>query len=341
MGRARGAREGSSVALRLTRFKRRLADRATAFALHVVAKVLPALPTRAALGLSDVLGTLGWALDRRGRRCGTQGLGVVFGDEMTRRERARVLRASYRNAIRNEVLLFHLQPLDLERYRRFVRVDPDDDARFRRLVEAHPSFVLVSGHLGNWELLLAARAVLPYAPPMAYLAESTGRPTVDRLFERLRDHGSGGAARRKGGAMALRKAMEQGQSVCLLVDRNVTRFNGGRFVPFLGIPARTTPLPAMLAHRYRVPLSVALLLPDGPARWRLWISDDLAEPRTGDEAADVYAAMRRMNDALSGAVRQHPEAWAWMLKRWKSRPTTDLGPYPAYSVFDPDESPRG
>lgn len=323
------------LALKSALAARRLAKRAVAWPLEGLAKVLPALPTRAVFALSDGIALLLWLLDRRGRVAARQNLECVFGAEMSPRERRRVARASYRSAVGALVLMFHLQPLTKRRYARFVRITPEDDARFAALMARHPKIVLVGSHFGNWEMLLAARSILPYAPPFAYLAETTGSPAVDALFDRLRDRGSGGAALRKRGAMALKKALEDGKSVSLLVDRNVRGNLGGHYVPFLGIPARTTPLSAKLALWYDVPLAAALMIPDGPRRWRLWISGDLRGERTGDEDTDVAATVARVNDVISRAIREHPDAWCWMLKRWKSRPTPELGPYPPYSLHDP------
>jgi KDO2-lipid IV(A) lauroyltransferase len=322
--------------LSLPRRLRGLANRAAAAPLRALAKVLPAVPTRAALALADGLGDLLWLLDARGRAAGTQNLAAAFGDELSPRERRRVLRASYRNAMASEVLLFHVQPPTPERYRRFVTLDPADEARWREKLRGSPSVVIVSGHFGNWELLLQSRHALDFVPPLAYLAETTGVPSIDALLEGLRDRGAGGAAMRKRGALALKGALAQGRSVALLVDRNVRGWHGGRYVPFLGIPARTTPLAARLARWYRRPLLVMLAVPAGRARWRLWLSDDLLGEPTDDEDADVLAANERVNAVLSRAIREHPGAWAWMIKRWKSRPTPDLGPYPAYSLHDPD-----
>jgi lauroyl/myristoyl acyltransferase len=327
---------GPPLAPRLRRLLRRVAEGAVLLPLRLLGLLLPLLPLRVVLAFSDAVAFLLWAFDGRGRRAGMQGLEAVFGAEMTARDRRRTLRAAYRNTIQAEVLLFHLRDLTPERYARFVRIAPEDDARFRRLTAENPSFVLASGHFGNWELLLAARHLLDYVPAVTYLAETTGNAAVDGFIGALRDREAGGGALRKGGAMALRRALENGQCVSLLADRNVPGRYGGVWVPFLGIPARTTPLPAMLAHWYRVPLAVALLLPEGRARWRLWVSGDLMEPRTGDESVDVPRALARMNDVLSRAIREHPTAWAWMLKRWKSRPTSELGPYPSYSVLDAD-----
>ncbi len=305
--------------------------------LRVLARVLPAMPERAALGLSDAIAWLIYVLDHRGRRVGRASLRAVFGDELTDGDRRRILRASYRTAIQAEVLLFHVQPMTPARWRRYVRVPDDVAARAVASTERTKAFVFVSAHFGNWEMLHAGRGALPFAVPADYLAETTGWPAVDAFFRELRTHGGEGEAGfRKGGATALASGLRKGRSVGFLTDRNVPRRYGGVYIPFLGIPARTTPLAAKLAFYNRAPLIVLLLIPEGRARWRFWASDDLMEPRTGDEDADVLAATARMNDVFSRVIREHPEAWCWMLKRWKSRPTPELGPYPAYSLLDPD-----
>ncbi len=321
---------------RLRRLTSAFVSRALVWPLQLAGALLRPLPTRWVLRISNGFALLLWMLDPRGRKASAENLDVVFGTEVPLAERRRLTRASYRCAVRSIVLLFHLQPLTTERYRSLVRVDPEDDARFRELIAKHPKVILVSGHFGNWELLLASRSVFAYAPECVYLAETTGFPSVDSFFERLRDRGAGGAGRRKRGSMALKKAVEDGRSVSLLMDRNVRGAHGGIYVPFLGLPARTTPLPAKLARWNDAPLAVCLLLPEGEAKWRLWISGDLRGERTDDEDADVWAATARVNDILSRAIREFPEAWTWLIKRWKSRPTPELGPYPAYSYYDPD-----
>jgi lauroyl/myristoyl acyltransferase len=85
-------------------------------------------------------------------------------------------------------------------------------------------------------------------------------------------------------------------------------------------------------------LSLLLCIPYGKDRWRITMGPDLMGPATDDEEADVRAALARANDALGDAIRLQPEAWLWMIKRWKSRPTEELGRYPAYSYWDPPVS---
>lgn len=303
--------------------------------LGVFERLLPSFSISGVQALADALGTLVWLMDARGRAVGRQNLQAVFGATRSAAERGRILRASYRNALFNELVLFHLQPPSPARYQRLVRMDPDDEERYRRYASERMPVVLVSGHLGSWELLVLGRAAYAYAPPFAYLVESTGHPEVDQVLERLRNAGGRGSAQRKRGALALRQALAQGRSVSLMMDRNLWGQLGGIYVPFLGLEARTTPLGAVLARAFDAPLAVVLLLPERPLRWRLWISEDMLPPRGPDAEADVAVALARSNAVLSEAILQHPEAYLWNLKRFKSRPTVDQGRYPAYSHHDP------
>lgn len=326
----------SGFSIRLAELLGRAREALAGAVANGLAWVLPRVPTDAALLFADALGTLAWLLDRRGRGIGRENLAAVFGDTKTPRERARILRASYRNALRCEVLLFHLQPMTPARYERWVYVAPDHVEVMRTRVAEGWRGVIVAAHLGNWELALAARTALSFAPSFAFLVESTGSRALDQVLDRLRDRGSGGAALRKSGALALRRALAEGRSVSFLIDRNVRGQHGGDYVPFLGLQARTTPLGAMLARAYSVPLVVALMTPHGRRRWRFSLSGDLMPPPSADPRADIRTALTRANDMLSEAILKHPETWVWTLKRFKSRPTAERGRYPPYSFHDPE-----
>ncbi|MFM8981217.1 MAG: lysophospholipid acyltransferase family protein [Planctomycetia bacterium] len=326
------ARRGGRLLLGLGR-ARAAAARA---ALGFLERWLPSLSLSGLQALAWALGSVVWLVDRRGRAVARQNVLAVLGATHGPAARARIVRASYRNAVLSELLLFHLQPPSPARCRRLVRMDPADEARYRAYASSGRPVVLVSAHLGSWELLVLSRAAFAFAPDFAYLVESSGSPALDATLERLRNAGSGGSALRKRGAMALKNALAQGKSVSLMMDRNLRGMQGGHYVPFLGLQARTTPLGAVLARAYRVPLCVVLLLPERPLRWRLWISDDLLPAPGPDEEADVREALRRANDLLSEAVRAHPEAYLWNLKRFKGRPCADPAGYPAYSEHDPD-----
>ncbi|MEZ6007556.1 MAG: lysophospholipid acyltransferase family protein [Planctomycetota bacterium] len=123
----------------------------------------------------------------------------------------------------------------------------------------------------------------------------------------------------------------------LLVDRNVRRSRGGVYVPFLGARARTTPLPAVIAQRHDVPVHPMFCLPIEGGRYRLWVGPDLTQglPQDGDPHAWRRALLVRLNDIFEELIRARPELWAWSIKRYKARPTVELGRYPPYSCMSP------
>jgi KDO2-lipid IV(A) lauroyltransferase len=319
--------------LRHTRFAESLA---VVLGLAAI-RVLSALPERWVLSAADGLGTVLAYLNRRGRRIALQNLKAVFGDAMAPAERRRVVRASYRNTVRSIFLMMTLQPMTRARYSRWVDVEPglERQARFRRLLTR--GGVLASGHVGNWELLLALRVFYPDLPPAAFLAEAVPHEVVNRILIELRRHGDLVAAPRRGGARRLIRVVERGGIAALLVDRNVRRIYGGIYAPFLGLEARTTPLAARIAMRHDVPVHPIFCLPNGDGRYRLEVEDDVAAGTEHlDDGARELEITRRLNTVLEQRIRAEPEHWQWSQKRFKSRPHEEPGPYPPYSEYDPD-----
>jgi KDO2-lipid IV(A) lauroyltransferase len=307
-----------------------------AVALMVAAiKITAALPGRWILRVGDVLGALVALVDRRGHRVGMQNLRVAFGDALPRRACVRILRASCQQAVRAVLILLHVQPLTPRRFRRWVHFPDVEDEPEARLMRARGG-VLVSGHVGNWELLIGMRILFQHFPPSVFMAEEIPHRAIERVVRRLRSHGDILSALRKGGARTLIRVVADGGTAGILVDRNVRGAQGGVYAPFFGLPARTTPLPAWLALRYDVPVYPILCLPHGDDRYRLWLGPNLAENLTGaDEQERTVEILTRMNGVLEDVIRAQPELWNWRLKRFKSRPTQELGAHPPYSLWDP------
>ena len=304
-------------------------------------RVLSALPSRWVLNLSDFVAGVMWLVDRKGRNVARQNLTAVFGENLDPARRREILRGSYRGGVRAILLLLHLHPMTPEKLRRWVDVPEDayDDARFQQMHEK--GAILVSGHIGNWELLLGMSLLFPTLPPMVFVAEVVPHDAVNRLLEGLRAHGDLIGAMRKGGSRIVLNNVRSGGTAALLADRNVRGIHGGLFVPFLGLPARTTPLPSWLALRNEVPLFPIFCFPTEGDRYRVWLGPDLTQGIEDPHApAAQYELTLRINNAISDVIRARPELWNWRLKRFRGRPDPELGDYPPYSRHDPDSERR-
>lgn len=312
----------------------RLVDEVGYRFLTSLSTVLAALPSRWILPLGDHLGAALYVVDSRGRRAGRDNLRAVFGEALTTREKREILLASYRNSLRSIALLLHASPMTSERLCRWVDVSPEMAARVREAAAAK-GCVTVSGHVGNWELLLGLGTVIDDLPEMVFLAEAFTWKPLDRWLAYLRGSGGGVSATRRGGARSLNSHLRRRGIAALLADRNLRRAEGGIWAPFLGLQARSTPLPGWLAVRNGVPVLPVFCLPQADGRYRFWAGPDLMEGvDTSDQDAAILEITTRINRVLESTIRAHPGIWNWTLKRFKSRPDRDLGPYPPYSLWD-------
>src|SRR6185437_12707464 len=118
------------------------------------------------------------------------------------------------------------------------------------------------------------------------------------------------------GALGSRRAvaaLRRGGHLSMLADQ---KLNDGIAVPFFGRPAMTAPALASLALHYDCAVLPARVERLGGARFRLTIHPPLQMPRSGDRAADAAALMAAVNATLESWIRERPEQWFWLHRRW-------------------------
>jgi len=170
--------------------------------------------------------------------------------------------------------------------------------------------LFATGHLGNWELSAFAHALL--TEPMQVVVRPLDNVSLDRFVAARRALSGNGVIEKKDFARGLLRALRQNEAVGILVDQNALA-NEGIFVDFFGRPACTSPVFAKIAAR-----SGATVLP-GFAVWRdgrfvLKFYPPLE--MTGDETADTQL----VQSAVERAVREFPDQWLWIHRRWKTQP---------------------
>ena len=134
-----------------------------------------------------------------------------------------------------------------------------------------------------------------------------------RMITRFR--GTAGELIPKGTVAARRAiaALRRGAHLSMLADQ---KMNDGIPVPFFGRPAMTSSALAALALRFDCDVLPARVERLGGARFRLTVFPPLPLPRSGDHHADVASLMARVNQILEGWVRDRPEQWFWVHRRW-------------------------
>lgn len=171
--------------------------------------------------------------------------------------------------------------------------------------------VLFSGHLGNWEI--ASLAGGQYGLDIAQIYRAANNPLIDRMIRWLR--GDQGELIPKGAVASRRAAaaLRRGGHLSLLVDQ---KLNDGIAVPFFGRSAMTAPALALFALHYDCDVMPVRIERTAGAHFRLIVYPKLPLPASGQRDADVLALMTAVNRTLEAWIRERPEQWFWLHRRW-------------------------
>ncbi len=171
--------------------------------------------------------------------------------------------------------------------------------------------VVFSAHLGNFEImpLWSARIGMP----VAVVVRVPNNPIVARLIGFIRRGHGELLPKGLDGAIRTKKIMESGGRIGMLVDQKQNR---GIEVPFFGLPAMTPTAAAKLAIRYDCPIYGAWVERTRGAHFRVHITPALEKPSDGTEPERIRELTARVNEEMEKWIRQAPEQWLWLHRRW-------------------------
>jgi KDO2-lipid IV(A) lauroyltransferase len=172
--------------------------------------------------------------------------------------------------------------------------------------------LFATAHLGNWELSAYAYALL--AAPMHVVVRPLDNPPIDALVERRRAL-SGNRIIGKGDyARSILKALGANQAVGILVDQNSSA-DAGVFVDFFGVKAcAAVGFARLAAHSGAAVIPGFAVWEEAERRYVLRFRPPVAI--SGDPARDTELVQRQLEEA----IRQYPDQWLWIHRRWKTRP---------------------
>jgi len=247
-------------------------------------------------------------------RTGRDNLRAAFPDKSDADVEA-ILRGVWDNLGRVAAEIAHLDHIcSGDPYKRtYIDYTPENIARFLRVKDDGKPAVVFAAHLANWELpaVIAASdgldsVVLYRRPNLGAIADAVIALRKGLMGEMV--------ASSLGAPVTLARALEQGRHVAMLVDQHYTR---GVEVTFFGRTCKANPLIAMLAREIECPIygTRAIRLPGN--RFRGEISEEVKPVRDAQGRIDVQGTMQAITDVVEGWVRQHPEQWLWVHRKWR------------------------
>jgi len=280
-------------------------------------RAVGALPLPLARWLGRVAGLLAHTGDFGHRATGLENLALAF-PEKTEAERRTILRASYvhMGLCAADFCHFpHIKPEDIRA--RWVVPEEGADERVRQAFAAERGIIAVAAHIGFWELSGFAFPTLGL--PLVSISREIEAPRLEELINRIRSRLGNNVVHKEGALRPVLRALHENKSVGVIMDQ----YGGpdSPWVPFFSRDASTVDTCARLHIRTGAPLLSNLMIrrPDGRYTWRC---RQLPVPPRGNESDDDYVKLilREINRDFENAIREAPEQWLWIYKRWKGRP---------------------
>lgn len=171
--------------------------------------------------------------------------------------------------------------------------------------------IFFAGHLANWEV--PALSVERRGLPIHLIYRAPNNRMMEALFRQRRPGVGELIPKGAQGARQALRLLKDGGHLGILVDQ---KMNDGVAAPFFGRDAMTAPALAHFALKFNCPVVPVRAERLGGARFRITHFPPMDMPNTGDRQADISAIMTKVNAYLEEWVRERPEQWLWLHKRW-------------------------
>jgi KDO2-lipid IV(A) lauroyltransferase len=174
--------------------------------------------------------------------------------------------------------------------------------------------VLISAHLGNWEMALQFAAC--YLPvPVLTVAKHIRFKPLDRWLTNLRTRLGVRVIFKEGAFPEMAKTVRNGGVVILMVD--MSRRRDGVDVSFFGRKATATPGAALVALRCDSLVIPGFCYRDADGQLTVQFYPGVSMQRTGDLRSDLTVNTQLITDVVEQAIREHIDQWFWYHRKWK------------------------
>jgi KDO2-lipid IV(A) lauroyltransferase len=194
-----------------------------------------------------------------------------------------------------------------------IEIGPRTHELFAQLqLDGKPALIF-SGHLGNWEL--PAVAAVAHGLDGAVLFRRPNIASANRIIEELRAVNMGTLIPTgRDAPLRMAEALRKGQHVGMLVDQY---FTNGVEVTFFGRGTKANPTLARLLRQIECPVHGVRIIRLPGHRFRAELTEELQPVRDASGQIDVQGTMQAITSVVEGWIREYPDQWLWLHRRWR------------------------
>jgi len=238
--------------------------------------------------------------------------------KLTKKERKEIERANYKWFSR---FCMDLLNMDAWRGRTSEKAICNNLEILDNALKENQGVLLVSGHFGNWEIIPPTLAELGYSITM-YVGRQTNPLTNDLQNSSRSNFGIETIDKGKMATLQMGRALAANKIIAMLIDQNDSKSD--LFVDFFGKLASSSKGAAAfyLLRKSPVVLVTSLIVGNHYEISFKRINFEL----TGEQKKDLQIISQKITSELEKIIKQFPEQYFWMHRRWRARPPEDSEP---------------
>jgi len=293
--------------------------------LSLATKLIPLCSRKACYRLAQVAGGLLSFLDRRRYHVALSNLEVVFGNQLSGRERRKIARDAFQHFARTMIDLLWSPRLTQLNFLWYIELQNVEETM--RDTGPERSFIVACYHYGNFEWLSLAGGFLELKGTI--ISQEFKNSSLDPIFKKLREQSGHELVPRERGIMRLYKVLRRKGRTALLVDLTLPPSQGAVAIDCFGLKTCVTSAHAWLNERTGVPIIPAHCEPLPNGRYRL-----IFHPKISNTVGMTHQQIAQACwNSFEPYVRKNPAPWLWMYKHWRYLPANADRPYPFYASF--------
>jgi KDO2-lipid IV(A) lauroyltransferase len=195
-----------------------------------------------------------------------------------------------------------------------ITYPPESKERYDWIMKSGRATIGFAAHLANWELPGVGAKLIGAKSAVLFRRPNIG--AISDVIVKLREPLMGELiATGLDAPVKLARLLQSGVHVGMLADQHYSK---GVEVTFFGRTCLANPLVAMLARQTELPIYGMRVVrkPDGNSFWGE-VSDPVEPVRGADGRIEIKGTMQAVTAVIEGWIRQYPEQWLWLHRRWR------------------------
>jgi len=273
------------------------------------------LPENLSLWMGRWLGNVMYYFDLEHRKIALQNLHIAFGREKSEGEIRSIAKRNFQNLGMMTIEFFRLPKMSVKAFETKVNIEGLEI--YKKALDNKKGILLLLSHFGNWELMGLMSKFL--GSSIAVIARPIKKNQwVNDLVREIRRGTGLEVVSTEKASRKVTQLLSQNRMVGILIDQRAKR-SEGIWVDFFGKKAPSTPALAVLAMRTGAPVLPIFMVRNGYRKHRLLIKEPLQLADTGNIKKDVETNTQLMNQTLESMIRQYPDQWFWVHRRWERK----------------------